>query len=117
MTEHHFTDLLDQFEIADATQWWQQVESEIGKRSLDWKIEADLDIPALSTTSLHRDPIVWNPTQNWRIVERMSVSKLDQLKELQQFEIDEYIFDLAESPDLSCIDLHALPEDSCLFFS
>ena len=100
------TDLLQIFEIADPGTWWQQVEKELSNQrnatDLDWLMDDGITVPLNTGVKSGYTPITWQPTFDWKIVEKYhEIPSIHQVEDLQNFEIDELIIQLTELHQLT----------------
>jgi hypothetical protein len=94
------TDLLQIFQIADPSIWWQQVEKELGNHrnntDLEWLMDDEITIPPIPPVKSDYKPITWRPTFDWKIVEKYhAIPSPHQIADLQNFELDELIIQVA----------------------
>ncbi|MBK8501425.1 MAG: hypothetical protein IPL46_04010 [Saprospiraceae bacterium] len=99
------TDLFHIFQIPNPNKWWQQVQKELGNQhnatDLEWLMDEGITIPPNPGMKSGYTPISWQPTFDWKIVEKYhEIPSLHQVEELQNYEVDELILHVSEVDQL-----------------
>ncbi len=100
------SDIAAGFDIPDLASWLDQIRKELGStkspEDLNWLVEEGITINAYPPSSPLFEPIQWNSTGNWKIVEKWdSITLKESDTDLVGFGIDEVMLSIDEVRDLN----------------